>query len=1135
MDSRSSLTPPAKARPSTSSSSIASAKSPSVPQQSSAMASSSRTGRGTTPTGNRPSTKAAEGDKPTRPPSKDSLKQKATRKPEEGSKPSQAEEQLRALKSDFEGLRSHLTCKICDRLLYQPYTISCGHTYCYSCLCTWFVANKARKTCPDCRAVVTQPPAPAYVIREMACVFISRTELLPAGETAEQHAQWQKEEADAVQQDKDSQDPRTGGLFKGCFRPSRHHAPSVRAIRDQEDGVDRCPMCNWELEDGGCEQCGLFFDENGELTWGDSFAGFSDMDEMSEHDMSSEDLDMDLEDYDGGYDEALDGWHGDEGSFMMQRFLEHGINPYAAQRFQRRMHSDAGSRRSYSQSIISDMYTDEMDTVEEEDEEEMDGDSSMNDFIDDDDEPASNTSRSTSSAASVTPQPPSNRARLQGRAQRVVESEASSTISSAIAEEDEDEEDQGPIRRGRRNPAQTRILNRANGLRSPTVGTSSTSTDASGEQELDEDTQALLQAEGWMLQHDGPDEEMDENELSDGAQTTVGWDATAISNDRLRMGGSLTPTADRPQPNAPIRPPSRVGNPRFLDASRGLRRRSSILSTSSVHMEDGEADDDNSDLDNDGDIAMAMNSLRNRRSRIHLRNSTALNSNNTANRSLNRGVSSNNPIDLDTDDNSDTSQPGRHRTTPHIRPRAYDSRISWMFANHQRILQEVERPGLLVDVEHRSTTPVARPRTSNRNRPSPAQQFSPFPPPAPARLRTPLMDISSNPGVPSRVPTSPAQRAVNSPASPGAASNQSAATADRASSIGSTSNASSTLFTPGSTTPNSQRSINATSQAQAAAAIDMIERPPSRVGPRPPSAAGRRTPAGYSPVYPVFPHANVGLNIQGRILQNQRMGNPWGAFVQPHGVRARTSRPVLRDQSSTATLRPAMSRANMRDGLSQTQGMRTQASRIDLRHQPSRRRLSTQASTRTLRASEHARPPQTAGNTAPSPNHSVPRPTRFTPDERESLARELINTRMRALGGAQEASANPSRTNPFAPGFRRPNAAAGLPSAAPSSGNPQHIRSNSSGSVNSGVSATTTQATPVSPALGRRRSNRNINTAPPPALSPAQAAFSPPATTYTSTYFRARQGSYSGSSATYESSINTSTTSPMVAAAGPLI
>lgn len=35
----------------------------------------------------------------------------------------------------------------------------------------WFVGNKARKTCPDCRIVVTELPAPAYVVRRVTqCV-----------------------------------------------------------------------------------------------------------------------------------------------------------------------------------------------------------------------------------------------------------------------------------------------------------------------------------------------------------------------------------------------------------------------------------------------------------------------------------------------------------------------------------------------------------------------------------------------------------------------------------------------------------------------------------------------------------------------------------------------------------------------------------------------------------------------------------------------------------------------------------------------------------------------------------------------------------------------------------------------------
>ncbi|KAF2176704.1 hypothetical protein K469DRAFT_606335 [Zopfia rhizophila CBS 207.26] len=1131
MNTRPSPTPPASARPKNSTSPIMSSQANSSSQQHIGMPSSSKAGRGSTPTASRSSMKATDSDKPTRPSSKDSLKQKMLKKSEEAPKPSKSEEQLKALKSDFDGLRSLVTCKICDRLLYEPYIISCGHTYCYSCLCTWFVNNKARKTCPDCRTVVTQPPAPAYVIREMTVIFINRVELLPQGETIEQHSKWQKEEAEIVQQDKNNQDPRSGGLFKGCFKSNRLNAQPLRVVRDQEDGVDRCPMCSWELEDGECAQCGLFFDDNGELTWGDSFGGFSDMDETSEHDMSGEDIDaeMDMEDAFDGYDEPMDGWQGyleDEGSYMMRRFLEHGIPPQAYGRQRRMTHSEAGSRRSYSHSIVSDMYTDEMDTVEEEDEEGLDEDSSMNDFIDDG-EAESTTSPSASSTPGQTPQPPTNRSRFQGRVRRIVESEASSTISSVP---EEDEEDEGPIRRGQRNRAQTRILNRANGSRRATGPASSTSTEASAPQELDEDTQALLESDGWVLQHDGPDDEIDDDD-SDGGRTTVGWDTTAISNDRLRMAGSLTPTADRPRPNAPIRPPSRVGNSPFMDGSRGLRRRSSILSTSTVHYEDGEADDD--DSDQDGDITMAMNALRSRRSRAQMRTSATFNNPNS--RFANRGLSQGDAIDLDTDDNSDTSQqPGNRRSTPRTRRQEYNPRISWMFANHQRALQEFQRAGSLLDQEPRSTTPIARPRTANRNRASPAPPFSPFMPPgdAPTRLRTPLMDASSNNGVLGRgAATSPTSRSATAPTLTAASGADNILRTDRAVSIGSASNTSAVL-TPPSNRSNSQPSVNSISQAQAAAAIDMIDRPPSRVSARPPSASGRRGSAAFSPVYPSFGHPNVGLNMGGRIFQTQR-GNPWGAFVQPNGIRTRNSRPTLRDQSSTATLRAANSRANMRDGANPSQGMRSQASRIDLRHQPSRRRLNNQASTRTLRASEHARPPQSPTTTVGVATSPAARPSRFTQDERESRARELINNRMRELGATYQPGTHPARTNPFAPGFRRPSISSEAQPTTAATNAPTHARNGSDESIVSINSSATANPTPSSPNLNRRRSNRNMAATPPAGVfSPTQATFSPPRTAYPNEYLRARQGSLTGGSPAYESPLNANTRgmSPMVAA-----
>ena len=152
MDNRASPTPHA-ARSKNSSSSITSASTTAQAQpgaQPPNMSSSSRTARGSTPTASRSASKLDDADKPTRAASRDSLKQKMLKK-DEAPRPSKPEEvrdgtarqlyqghtanaaqQLKVLKTEFDSLRTHLTCKICDRLLYQPYTISCGHTYCYT-------------------------------------------------------------------------------------------------------------------------------------------------------------------------------------------------------------------------------------------------------------------------------------------------------------------------------------------------------------------------------------------------------------------------------------------------------------------------------------------------------------------------------------------------------------------------------------------------------------------------------------------------------------------------------------------------------------------------------------------------------------------------------------------------------------------------------------------------------------------------------------------------------------------------------------------------------------------------------------------------------------------------------------------
>ena len=100
-------------------------------------------------------------------------------------------------------------------------------------------------------------------LRDLVHMFISRVELLAEHETTKEHSDAKREEARLIEVDKG----RGGeGMFKGAFsRPARDGMivpQGVGPIRDYEDGVDRCPQCAWELENGICFHCGFNDSEN---------------------------------------------------------------------------------------------------------------------------------------------------------------------------------------------------------------------------------------------------------------------------------------------------------------------------------------------------------------------------------------------------------------------------------------------------------------------------------------------------------------------------------------------------------------------------------------------------------------------------------------------------------------------------------------------------------------------------------------------------------------------------------------------------------------------------------------------------------------------------------------------------------
>ncbi|SLM36917.1 hypothetical protein LPUS_06635 [Lasallia pustulata] len=259
---------------------------------------------------------------------------------------------LHSVDSSIDDLRALISCRVCVR----PFQ--------------WF-ANSTKKTCPDCRTMVTQQPAPAYLVREMTQLFVNRAELIPEGETTEDHRKWQQEEADVIERDKSNTD---------------HDA----------DGVTRCPVCAWEIEDGVCQRCSLAFGSDGEVY---SVEEFSDsegpsFDSDGESITSTADTAWHAEheaalaaNYDDDGDISLDGngqsvhTYGDmaDGDFAFGHAAAQGLLGRPIRR-PSQSNAPADRRRNYAPSMLSDVAMTHTDSAAEESDSE-DEPGSLNGFV----------------------------------------------------------------------------------------------------------------------------------------------------------------------------------------------------------------------------------------------------------------------------------------------------------------------------------------------------------------------------------------------------------------------------------------------------------------------------------------------------------------------------------------------------------------------------------------------------------------------------------------------------------------------------------------------------------------------------------------------------------------------------------
>ncbi|KAE8157851.1 hypothetical protein BDV40DRAFT_277198 [Aspergillus tamarii] len=359
------------------------------------------------------------------------------------------------LQGHVDDIRSLLQCGICIRPLYEPFTLACGHTFCYSCLTSWFAGGRKNKTCPDCRAPVKTPPAPAYLVRAVVQLFTSRAELLEKGETTAEHTRHQREEAEKLENDKKNTHPKEGGLFRGTFNKK---PPTAQPIVDLEDNVVRCPRCSWELEeDSNCAQCGYRQDEESVTDTSDLTDSTGSISTDSEENSEMTDyMDDELEDGFGELDDV--DWNGFydgvpiEGRaedlphhlYSIIRHYHHHSPPPHSHRpvFARNSHYDEASSTAHQTGESTDDYSDDTD---------------MDSFIDDDEhneqDHDSDSDRSTVVGdPEIRYSPDRYNVRLSSEVtmsqadDRTDDSFSGFEIPDSEEDEDEDDEDDEPIR-----------------------------------------------------------------------------------------------------------------------------------------------------------------------------------------------------------------------------------------------------------------------------------------------------------------------------------------------------------------------------------------------------------------------------------------------------------------------------------------------------------------------------------------------------------------------------------------------------------------------------------------------------------------------------------------------------------------
>lgn len=151
----------------------------------------------------------------------------------------------------------------------MPFTVECGHSFCYDCLHTWF-ENKIN--CPTCRHNIENKPLLNLQLKEISKAI---TDIIIDTCVVESEKTKLVEHRDGCWKAYNF-DVKHKRIFGDLFK-------TALTLIDNSDGVPRCGNCHWEAHGSVCLHCGTRFRVPQEDEYYDSPEGDAYNEDADEH------------------------------------------------------------------------------------------------------------------------------------------------------------------------------------------------------------------------------------------------------------------------------------------------------------------------------------------------------------------------------------------------------------------------------------------------------------------------------------------------------------------------------------------------------------------------------------------------------------------------------------------------------------------------------------------------------------------------------------------------------------------------------------------------------------------------------------------------------------------------------------